>query len=396
MSLTCSSSHKPGLIHIAFNQDNSCICIGTSEGIRIYHIETHQICYRDDIGAVGIAEMLFCTSLLVYVGAGDQPSLTPRRLSVINTSSSSVIRDLSFSSSVLAVRLNKQRLVAVLDGRVHVHALQTLAQLRIIETPPNPKGLAALTPCSEPCCYLALPASAAAGVLRVYDLLVDGGHVVCEVQAHKAPLAAMAWSHDGAFLATASSTGTVIRVYSMPHASKAYSFRRGTYPAAVHCLAFSPEGYQPPLLAAASSHGTIHLFRLEQPHRSAAAAAASAAAGLLSAVINFAVTDMVEPQRSIANIRLPCAGLPAICALQHPTGSSGNAFEGGGGASSLSGQSDVATLPEDADEVTLVVATAGGLLYEYAVEQLSSAAGPKASLGGEWTLLGSTGLAAGA
>jgi hypothetical protein len=60
----------------------------------------------------------------------------------------------------------------------------------------------------------------------------------------------------------------------------------------------------------------------------------------------------VEPQRSIANIRLPCAGLPAICALQHPSAGSGNAFEGGGAASSLSGQSDgVATLPEDADEV---------------------------------------------
>jgi hypothetical protein len=30
----------------------------------------------------------------------------------------------------------------------------------------------------------------------------------------------------------------------MPHATKAYSFRQDTYPAAVHCLAFSPEGYQ--------------------------------------------------------------------------------------------------------------------------------------------------------
>lgn len=98
----------------------------------------------------------------------------------------------------------------MLDGRVHVHALQTLAQLRILETPPNPKGLAALTPCSEPC-LLALPASSTAGVLRVYDLLVDGGHVMCEVQAHKTPLAAMAWSHNGAYLATASTTGTVIR-----------------------------------------------------------------------------------------------------------------------------------------------------------------------------------------
>lgn len=76
----------------------------------------------------------------------------------------------------------------------------------------------------------------------------------------------------------------------MPHANKAYSFRRGTYPAAVHCLAFSPEGYEPPLLAAASGHGTIHLFRLEEPHRSAAAAAAR----LLSAVMNYSVSDMVS------------------------------------------------------------------------------------------------------
>lgn len=366
MSLSCGGSHKPGLLHISFNQDNSCISIGTSEGIRIYHIETHQTCYRDDIGAVGVAEMLFCTSLLAFVGAGDQPALTPRRLSVINTSSNSVIRDLSFSSSVLAVRLNRQRLVAVLDGRAHIHALQTLAQLRIIETPPNPKGLAALTPSSEPC-LLALPASNTAGVLRVYDLLVDGGHVVCEIQAHKSPLAALAWSHNGAYLATASTTGTVIRVYSMPHAAKAFSFRRGTYPAVIHCLAFSPEGYDPPLLAAASSHGTIHLFRLEQPHRSAAAAAATAAAGLLSAVMNYTVTDMVEPQRAIANIRLPCAGLPAICCLQHPAASAAG-FDGAGGTSS--GLSDMAALPEEADQVSLIVATAGGLLYEYSIEDL--------------------------
>lgn len=102
------------------------------------------------------------------------------------------------------------RLVAVLDGRVHIHALETLAQLRIIETPPNPRGLAALTP-SPDTCLLALPASNTSGLLRVYDLLVDGGHVVCEIQAHKTPLVALAWSHNGAYLATASTTGTVIR-----------------------------------------------------------------------------------------------------------------------------------------------------------------------------------------
>lgn len=68
----------------------------------------------------------------------------------------------------------------MLDGWAHVHALQTLGQLRILQTAPNPRGMAALTPCCEPC-LLALPASATSGVLRVHDLMVDGGHVVCEI-----------------------------------------------------------------------------------------------------------------------------------------------------------------------------------------------------------------------
>lgn len=84
------------------------------------------------------------------------------------------------------------------------------------------------------------------------------------------------------------------RVYAMPHAIQSFSFRRGTYPAAVHCLAFTPEGYDPPLLTAASGNGSIHLFRLEQPQRSPAAVAATAVAGLLSAVMSYrAVSDMV-------------------------------------------------------------------------------------------------------
>lgn len=55
MSLTCNGSHRSGLLHLAFNQDNSCIAVGTSEGIKIYNIDTHQICFKNNIGAVGYA-----------------------------------------------------------------------------------------------------------------------------------------------------------------------------------------------------------------------------------------------------------------------------------------------------------------------------------------------------
>lgn len=81
------------------------------------------------------------------------------------------------------------------------------------------------------------------------------------------PQAAMCWNHDGSMLASASAKGTVLRVHRLPQAAKAFTFRRGTYPAPIHSLAFSPASVQPPLLCAASGHGTVHLFRLEEPDR---------------------------------------------------------------------------------------------------------------------------------
>jgi hypothetical protein len=53
---------------------------------------------------------------------------------------------------------------------------------------------------------------------------------------------------------------------------KALEFRRGSTPATITCLAFSPSGVHPRLLCAASDHGTIHIFRLQGPGWGGAAA----------------------------------------------------------------------------------------------------------------------------
>jgi hypothetical protein len=44
--------------------------------------------------------------------------------------------------------------------------------------------------------------------------------VLAELAAHQAPLQALAWSCDGALLASASAQGTVIRVHRLPSANK--------------------------------------------------------------------------------------------------------------------------------------------------------------------------------
>lgn len=50
-------------------------------------------------------------SIRSVVDAGEQPTLTPRKLTLMNTTTQAVIQDLHFPTSVLAVRMNRKRYI---------------------------------------------------------------------------------------------------------------------------------------------------------------------------------------------------------------------------------------------------------------------------------------------
>ena len=63
--------------------------------------------------------------------------------------------------------------------------------------------------------------------------------VVNVIQAHKSPLAHIAINSTGTLLATASDKGTVIRIFTIPSAEKLYQFRRGTREAKIYSISFN-------------------------------------------------------------------------------------------------------------------------------------------------------------
>lgn len=204
-------------------------------------------------------EMLYSSSLLAIVGGGEQPSLSPRRLCLFNTTTGTALRELNFLTSVLAVRLNKKRLVVVLQEKTYIYDSNTLAILDAIDTVPNVKGLCAFSPSLDGC-FLALPSSTTKGSVLVYNVMELHSH--CEIDAHRSPLAAIAMSFNGMYIATASEQGTIIRVHLVSEATKSYSFRRGTYPSTIFSMSFGPSTQLPDILVALSSSGSIHVFLL--------------------------------------------------------------------------------------------------------------------------------------
>ncbi|GFP85472.1 autophagy-related protein 18b [Phtheirospermum japonicum] len=252
-----SSSHP--VLCASFNQDNSCFAIGTRDGFKIFDCDTGRLLYERVVGAFIIVEMLYRSSLLAIVGAGEQPALSPRRLCLFNTISGTPLRELNFLTSILAVRVNRKRLIVVLLDQTYIYDVNSLEIKRIIDTVPNAQGLCAFSAnMDNP--YVALPASTVKGSVLVYNVMDLQSH--SEIHAHRSPLAAMTFSSNGMYIATASEQGTIIRVHLISEATKSYSFRRGTYPSTIFSLSFGPSADLPDILLAASSSGSVHIFSL--------------------------------------------------------------------------------------------------------------------------------------
>lgn len=162
-----------------------------------------------------------------------------------------------------------------------MYDISNMTLLYTIGTSPNPNAICALSPSSENC-YIAYPmpkpreetadkrpshappgptyVAPTSGEVLIFDTL--SLKAINVVGAHRAPLSCIALNNEGTLLATASETGTIIRVFSVPRGDKLYQFRRGTYPSTIYSMSFNLSST---LLCVSSTTDTVHIFRLVGP-----------------------------------------------------------------------------------------------------------------------------------
>ena len=83
------------------------------------------------------------------------------------------------------------------------------------------------------------------------------------IPAHSHPITLLKLNYDGSIIATASSLGTVVKLFNTKHGGLIGQLRRGTLQAEIQSISFSP---QSDLVAVSSSKGTIHLFQVKDLH----------------------------------------------------------------------------------------------------------------------------------
>jgi len=250
-------SPGPISLSVAFNQDSSCFSVGLDSGFCVFNTEPCELKVSRDFNAgIGLTEMLGRANYIALVGGGKQPKFPQNKVIIWDDAKQRAVITLEFRTQVHRVRLSRSRIVVALQNSIHMYAFSSPPEkLSVFETADNLHGL---------CCLgtkvVAFPGNATG---RVQLVEIDTGNVSI-IPAHGSPLRAMELSPDGQVLATASETGTLIRIFATSNCARIAELRRGVDQATIYSLGISPDNT---LLAVTSDKSTLHIFDLPHPLR---------------------------------------------------------------------------------------------------------------------------------
>ncbi|XP_065870157.1 autophagy-related protein 18c [Euphorbia lathyris] len=244
------------LLSISWNQDYGCFAAGTNWGFRIYNCEPFKETFRRDMksGGFKIVEMLFRSNILALVGGDANSHYPPNKVLIWDDHQSRCIGEFSFRSEVRSVKLRRDRIVVVLEHKLYVYSFMDLKLIHQIETLANPRGLCCLSHHSNTSVLACLGLHR--GQVRIEHF---GLNVIKLINAHDSHLSCMTLTMDGLLLATASTKGTLIRIFNTMDGTRLQEVRRGFDRAEIYGITLSRNVQW---LAVSSDKGTVHIFSL--------------------------------------------------------------------------------------------------------------------------------------
>jgi len=307
--------HLPDVNYLGFNQDQTCLAIGTWCGFMIFSTENLELLLQEACGSISLIEMLFRTSLLalMWLSSPHTPMSSSRKLTMWNTKEQCSVCQLHVSAHIHGVKMNHRRLAVLLKLKIHIFDLKTLKSLHVLDR----SASAWADPALDWLCassergHLATPVSLAENVQRhgtddrnvclpLHSEVLRDAHLqnnawsheadfapagdqhaspcdhaeakfglvtlvdtytlkpVGTVLAHRSPVQALCLNPTGQLLATASTKGTVIRIFGVPSLDLLCAFRRGASSCRIFGLLFSRDSTH---VCASASSGTVHIFK---------------------------------------------------------------------------------------------------------------------------------------
>lgn len=168
--------------------------------------------------------------------------------------------EIAFNSNIKRILLREDLLVVVLEEKLFVFNFDTYKLIEQVETIKNPMGLCGISTALRPISKTICAPHPQKGSIRVLNYVVDKS-IENVIQAHDSDIGALTVNPMGTLIASASTKGTVIRIFSAEGGEHLQELRRGSNKAVITELIFHPTLY---LIACSSNKTSIHLFEIKK------------------------------------------------------------------------------------------------------------------------------------
>lgn len=266
-------SSSAGNISLRLNQEHNLLSYCSESGCRIYNIDPLHVKLCLDVtefGTLSICEMLHRTNLLALVAGGSRPKFADNTVIIWDDHLKRFVLELTFSSTVLAVRMRTDKMVVAEKNQIHCFSMpKNVRKLFTVSTRNNPQGLFEVSSYTNSERQLLCFPGHRVGSIQILDLtnfMPGSSSSPVYVNAHENEIVYLAMNQQSTLLATASQKGTLIRVFDTTSPYRVFQIvelRRGSDVATLYCLNFS---HNSEFLCASSDKGTVHIFALKDVH----------------------------------------------------------------------------------------------------------------------------------
>lgn len=249
------------ILHISFNQDNSCFSLGTEQGFRVYESYPLKNQYERKMdGGIKFTQMLYRTNILGLIGGGEYPKFNPKKLVIWDDYQNKMVGEIKFFSNLKNVKLKKDKIFVVCDKNVYIFDLNTLENIEIINTRDNPKGLFGISNDVNKTIIAYMEKNDKDNINKhIVTIKNYDKNTSLQILAQEDYISYISLNNDGTLLATANEKGTIIKIHSCKNGNLLSQFYRGKEKAEINCICFDKLNN---FLAVTSDRGTVHIWSL--------------------------------------------------------------------------------------------------------------------------------------
>lgn len=244
------------ILNVSFNASVSHLTCATETGYIIYSLNPLEKKIVSEItNGIGLIKIHNKTNISILVGGGTNPYRSKDTIILWDENKKKILIEINMKEHIKNGFISKDKMMVVLSTKICVFKWTgTLIDSKT--TYNNDKGVCAYVNINDNLLIASLGVNK--GEICIWKVNTDNYKIL---QSHKGNIEVIALNNEGTLVATASETGTIIRVYNTNTLKLEYELRRGSYSAKIHDICFNDDST---LLACHSGNGTIHIFELHE------------------------------------------------------------------------------------------------------------------------------------